>query len=128
MDEDGFVQIVDRTKDVVKSGGEWISSIELENIAQAHPAIKEAAVVAVPDARWGERPVLVVVLKPDRTFTRPDMLDVFTGKVSRWSIPDDVIVVDELPHTATASCSRQQSARSCSMNMPSAPPDLTPAG
>lgn len=101
MDEDGFVQIVDRTKDVVKSGGEWISSIELENIAQAHPAIKEAAVVATPDAHWGERPILVVVLKPGHTFTRQNMLDVYAGKISKWSIPDDVIVVDELPHTAT---------------------------
>lgn len=101
MDEDGFVQIVDRTKDVVKSGGEWISSIELENIAQAHPAIREAAVVATPDARWGERPVLVVVVKPGQTFTRDDMLDGYAGKISKWSIPDDVIVVDQLPHTAT---------------------------
>ncbi|EMS95618.1 AMP-dependent synthetase and ligase [Agrobacterium tumefaciens str. Cherry 2E-2-2] len=101
MDADGFVQIVDRTKDVVKSGGEWISSIELENIAQAHPAVKEAAVVAAPDVRWGERPVLVVAVKPGQTFTRQDMLDVYTGKISKWSIPDDVIIVDELPHTAT---------------------------
>ena len=101
MDEDGFVQIVDRTKDVVKSGGEWISSIELENIAQAHPAIKEAAVVAAPDAHWGERPILVVVLKSGHTFTHQNLLDVYAGKISKWSIPDDVIVVDELPHTAT---------------------------
>jgi 3-(methylthio)propionyl---CoA ligase len=101
MDEDGFVQIVDRTKDVVKSGGEWISSIELENIAQAHPAIKEAAVVAKPDNRWGERPVLVVQLKPGASFCRHDMINLYGGKVSKWSIPDDVIVVDELPHTAT---------------------------
>jgi len=101
MDTDGFVQIVDRTKDVVKSGGEWISSIELENIAQAHPAIKEAAVVAKPDERWGERPILVAVLKPGQSFSRQDMVDVFSGKISKWSIPDDVIIVDELPHTAT---------------------------
>lgn len=101
MDEDGFVQIVDRAKDVVKSGGEWISSIELENIAQAHPAIREAAVVARPDARWGERPVLVVVLKPGQRFTQGDMVELYKGRISKWSIPDDVIVVDELPHTAT---------------------------
>ena len=101
MDADGFVQIVDRTKDVVKSGGEWISSIELENIAQAHPAIKEAAVVAKSDDRWGERPILVAVLKPGQSYTRHDMVDTFTGKISKWSIPDDVIIVDELPHTAT---------------------------
>lgn len=101
IDQDGFIQIVDRTKDVVKSGGEWISSIELENIAQAHPAIKEAAVVAKPDERWGERPVLVVQLQDDATFTRQDMIDLFTEQVSKWSIPDELIVVDELPHTAT---------------------------
>ncbi len=101
MDEDGFVQIVDRTKDVVKSGGEWISSIELENIAQAHPAILEAAVVAAPNANWGERPVLVVVVKPGQDFTRETMRALYTGKIAKWSIPDDVIIVDELPHTAT---------------------------
>ena len=101
MDADGFVQIVDRTKDVVKSGGEWISSIELENIAQSHPAIKEAAVVAKPDERWGERPVLVVQLNPETHFSRQDMVDLYTGRIPRWSIPDDVLVVDELPHTAT---------------------------
>lgn len=101
MDADGFVQIVDRTKDVVKSGGEWISSIELENIAQAHPAVKEAAVVAKPDQRWGERPVLVVVLHPGHSFTRHEMADYYAGKISKWSVPDDVIVVEELPHTAT---------------------------
>lgn len=101
MDEDGFMRIVDRTKDVVKSGGEWISSIELENIAQAHPAIREAAVVAVPDARWGERPVLVVALKSGQRFDRRDLSELYAGKVARWSIPDAVVVVDELPHTAT---------------------------
>ncbi|MGY4177677.1 acyl-CoA synthetase (AMP-forming)/AMP-acid ligase II [Bradyrhizobium sp. USDA 4518] len=101
MDEDSFVQIVDRTKDVVKSGGEWISSIELENIAQAHPAVKEAAVVARPDERWGERPVLVVQLKPGATFSRADLTELYNGKVSKWSIPDDIVVLDELPHTAT---------------------------
>ncbi|MFT3689205.1 long-chain-fatty-acid--CoA ligase [Paenirhodobacter sp.] len=101
MDADGFVQIVDRNKDVVKSGGEWISSIELENIAQSHSAVKEAAVVARADARWGERPVLVVVLRDGARFTRDDMVDLFTDRISKWSIPEDLVVVDELPHTAT---------------------------
>jgi len=101
MDADGFVQIVDRTKDVVKSGGEWISSIELENIAQSHPAIKEAAVVARPDDRWVERPVLVVQLKPGTGFSLDDMREHFSGRVSKWCVPDEVIIVDELPHTAT---------------------------
>lgn len=101
MDEDGFVQIVDRNKDVVKSGGEWISSVELENLAQAHPAIQEAAVVAMPDPRWGERPILVAVIRPGHTFTRDDMLDIYKDKIAKWSMPDDVLIVDELPHTAT---------------------------
>jgi fatty-acyl-CoA synthase len=101
MDADGFVQIVDRTKDVVKSGGEWISSIALENIAQAHPAVLEAAVVARPDARWGERPVLVVALKPGATLTPDEVRAHFEGRVARWSIPEDLLIVPELPHTAT---------------------------
>lgn len=101
MDADGYVQIVDRTKDVVKSGGEWISSIELENIAQAHPAIQEAAVVARPDPKWSERPVLVVQLRPGATLTRGEMQAFYADKTSKWSIPDDVVIVDALPHTAT---------------------------
>lgn len=101
MDGDGYVQVVDRTKDVVKSGGEWISSIELENIAQGHPAIQEAAVTAKADPRWGERPVLVVQLRPQATFSHEDMQRLYKDKVSKWSMPDDLIVVESLPHTAT---------------------------
>lgn len=101
MDADGYVQIVDRTKDVIKSGGEWISSIDLENIAVGHPAVQEAAAVAVPDEKWGERPVLVVVRKPGADLTREELLAVFEGKVAKWCIPDDVRFVDALPHTAT---------------------------
>lgn len=107
MDQEGFIQIVDRTKDVVKSGGEWISSIDLENIAQAHPAIQEAAIVARPDARWGERPVLVAVLKPGATFSRADMRAHYEGKISKWCMPDDVVIVTELPHTATGKLSKK---------------------
>lgn len=107
MDEEGFVQIVDRAKDVVKSGGEWISSIDLENIALAHPAIQEAAIVARPDTRWGERPVLVVVLKPGATFSRADMRAHYEGKTSRWCVPDDLVIVPELPHTATGKLSKK---------------------
>ena len=101
MDPDGYVQIVDRTKDVIKSGGEWISSIELENVALAHPAVREAAVVARPDKRWGERPLLIAVLQPGAALSRDAMIAHFTGKVAKWCIPDDLVVVDELPHTAT---------------------------
>ena len=101
MDADGFTQIVDRTKDVIKSGGEWISSIELENIAQSHPAIKEAAVVSKPHEKWSERPVLVVVLKAGASFSHDDMVAHYMGKIAKWNIPDEVITVEQLPHTAT---------------------------
>jgi len=101
VDEDSFFQIVDRTKDVIKSGGEWISSIKLEGLMQAHPAIKEAAVVSRPHAKWAERPVLVAVLKPGAVLTYEEMVMHFTGKIAKWSIPDELIVVDQLPHTAT---------------------------
>ncbi|WP_234730252.1 long-chain-fatty-acid--CoA ligase [Acidocella facilis] len=107
IDKDGFIQIVDRTKDVVKSGGEWISSIDLENIAQAHPDIQEAAIVARPDTRWGERPVLVAVLKPGAIFSRADMRAHYEGKVSKWCVPDDVVIVSELPHTSTGKLSKK---------------------
>ncbi|MBP2228700.1 fatty-acyl-CoA synthase [Azospirillum agricola] len=101
MDGDGYVQIVDRTKDVIKSGGEWISSIDLENIAVGHPAVQEAAAVAIPDEKWGERPMLVVVVKEGASLTREELLAVFEGKVAKWCIPDDVRFVEALPHTAT---------------------------
>jgi len=101
MDADGFIQITDRAKDVVKSGGEWISSIELENLAVSHPAVQEAAVIAARHPRWQERPLLLVQCKPDATVTRDDMLAFLSGKVAKWWLPDDVVVVDAFPHTAT---------------------------
>jgi fatty-acyl-CoA synthase len=101
IDPDGFMQITDRSKDVIKSGGEWISSIDLENTAVAHPAVKEAAVIGVSHPKWDERPLLVVVKKPDARVTREELLKFFEGKVAKWWIPDDVAFVDELPHTAT---------------------------
>ena len=101
VDPDGFVQVLDRTKDVIKSGGEWISSIELENIALSHPAVQEAAVVGRPDPRWDERPILVVVRRPGVHVSSQDLLAHYAGRVARWCVPDDVTFVDELPHTAT---------------------------
>jgi fatty-acyl-CoA synthase len=101
IDPDGYMQIMDRRKDVIKSGGEWISSIDLENAAIAHPDVAEAAVIAVPHPRWAERPLLVVTPRAD---CRPqcDELLVFLGeRFPRWMLPDDVVVLDELPHTAT---------------------------
>ncbi|WP_280530544.1 3-(methylthio)propionyl-CoA ligase [Paraburkholderia sacchari] len=101
IDPDGFLQITDRSKDVIKSGGEWISSIELENIAVAHPAIAEAACIACAHPRWTERPLIVAVKKPGAEVTREQLLAFFDGKVVKWWLPDDVVFVDELPHTAT---------------------------
>lgn len=104
----GYMQITDRTKDVIKSGGEWISSIELENLAVAHPAVAQAAAIAIPHPKWQERPLLVVVLKPGASATREDLLQFFAGKVAKWWIPDDVAFVEKLPLTATGKLSKLQ--------------------
>jgi fatty-acyl-CoA synthase len=101
IDADGFMQITDRSKDVIKSGGEWISSIDLENIAMAHPAVHEAAAIACRHPKWDERPLLVVVKKPGAEATAADILGFFEGRIAKWQIPDEVVFVDELPHTAT---------------------------
>ena len=101
IDADGYMQITDRSKDVIKSGGEWISSIELENAAMDHPAVAEAAVIGVAHPKWQERPLLVVVKKAGQDVTRDEVLKFLEGKVARWWVPDDVAFVDALPHTAT---------------------------
>ncbi|HST02942.1 MAG TPA: 3-(methylthio)propionyl-CoA ligase [Usitatibacter sp.] len=101
IDPDGYLRITDRSKDVVKSGGEWISSIALENLAMAHPGVQEAAVIACKHPKWDERPLLVVVRKPGAKLERDELLAFYEGKVARWWVPDDVVFVDELPHTAT---------------------------
>ena len=101
IDPDGFAEIVDRSKDVIKSGGEWISSITLENIAVSHPSVAEAAIIAARHPKWQERPLLLVVPRPGARIDSGDLLRVFEGKVAKWWLPDDVVVVDELPHTAT---------------------------
>jgi fatty-acyl-CoA synthase len=101
IDADGYMQITDRSKDVIKSGGEWISSIELENIAMSHDAVAEAAVIGVAHPKWDERPLLLVVLKKDATATKENLLAHYEGKIAKWMLPDDVQFVSELPHTAT---------------------------
>jgi len=101
IDSYGFMQITDRSKDVIKSGGEWISSIELENIAMAHPAVFEAAVIACAHPKWDERPLLVVIKKPEAEVSREQLLEFFEGQIPKWQIPDDVVFVTEIPHTAT---------------------------
>jgi 3-(methylthio)propionyl---CoA ligase len=104
----GYMQITDRTKDVIKSGGEWISSIELENLACAHPAVAQAAVIAIRHSKWQERPLLVVVLKPGAKATREELLEFYLGKIAKWWIPDDVAFVEKLPLTATGKLSKLQ--------------------
>jgi fatty-acyl-CoA synthase len=101
IDRFGYMQITDRAKDVIKSGGEWISSIELENLAVAHPKIAEAAVIGVKHPKWDERPLLIVVLKPGQSARKDEILGFMRGKAATWWIPDDVVFADEIPHTAT---------------------------
>jgi fatty-acyl-CoA synthase len=101
IDPDGYMQVTDRSKDVIKSGGEWISSIEIENAAVGHPAVAEAAVIGVAHPKWQERPLLIVVRKTGQDVTREDLLDYLAGRVAKWWLPDDVVFVDEVPHTAT---------------------------
>ncbi|MCL4798612.1 MAG: long-chain-fatty-acid--CoA ligase [Burkholderiales bacterium] len=108
IDPDGYMQITDRSKDVIKSGGEWISSIELENIAVAHPAIAEAAAIGVAHPKWDERPLIVAVKKANAQVTREELLQFFEGKVAKWWIPDDVVFVESLPHTATGKLLKTQ--------------------
>ena len=101
IDADGFMQITDRSKDVIKSGGEWISSIAIENLAMAHPAVAMAACVGMPHPKWDERPIVAVVKRPGAQLTREEMLAFYEGKVAKWQIPDDVVFVEAIPLGAT---------------------------
>jgi len=101
MDPYGYMQITDRSKDVIKSGGEWISSIDLENLAVGHPKVAEAAVIGIRHPKWDERPLLVLVMKKGESISKDDILGFIRGKVANWWMPDDVVFVDDIPHTAT---------------------------
>jgi fatty-acyl-CoA synthase len=101
IDADGYMQITDRSKDVIKSGGEWISSIDVENIAMAHPAVQMAACIGMKHPKWDERPIVVVVKKPGAALTRDELLAFYEGKIAKWQIPDDVVFVDAIPLGAT---------------------------
>jgi fatty-acyl-CoA synthase len=101
MDRYGYMQITDRSKDVIKSGGEWISSIDLENLAVGHAKVAEAAVIGVPHPKWAERPLLVIVLKEGQSATKEELLGFLEGKIASWWMPDDVVFVGAIPHTAT---------------------------
>ena len=101
IDADGFMQITDRSKDVIKSGGEWISSIDVENIAMAHPAVAMAACIGMKHPKWDERPIVVVVKKPGAEVSRDELLGFYEGKIAKWQVPDDVVFVDAIPLGAT---------------------------
>jgi len=106
IDPDGYIQITDRSKDVIKSGGEWISSIDLENIAVAHPAIQEAAVIGIRHPKWDERPIVIAVKKAGQDISKEALLEFYRDKIAKWWMPDDVVFVAELPHTATGKLSK----------------------
>ncbi|MEZ5841201.1 MAG: fatty-acid--CoA ligase [Hyphomicrobiales bacterium] len=101
LDRYGYMQITDRAKDVIKSGGEWISSIDIENLAVGHPDVAEAAVIGIAHPKWDERPLLVVVAKEGRAPTKEDILGFMEGKIAKWWMPDEIVFVPEIPHTAT---------------------------
>jgi fatty-acyl-CoA synthase len=101
IDPAGFMKITDRTKDVIKSGGEWIGSIDIENMAMGHDAVAEAAVIGVAHPKWTERPLLIIIRREGAELTKEEMLAWLDGKIAKWWMPDDVVFVDEIPHTAT---------------------------
>jgi fatty-acyl-CoA synthase len=107
IDRYGNIRLSDRTKDLVKSGGEWISSVELENHLMAHPAVAEAAVIAVPHPRWQERPLATVVLKPGESATKEELIEFLTPRVAKWWLPDDVVFIDEVPKTSVGKFSKK---------------------
>jgi acyl-CoA synthetase (AMP-forming)/AMP-acid ligase II len=111
IDPRGYIHLVDRIKDVIKSGGEWISSVQLENEIMAHPGVAEAAVIGVPQAKWGERPVAYVVLKPGPAATdetRTDLRDHLKGRVPTWWLPDEIIFIDQIPKTSVGKFAKKQ--------------------
>ncbi|HZS85548.1 MAG TPA: 3-(methylthio)propionyl-CoA ligase [Stellaceae bacterium] len=101
IDAEGYIQVVDRSKDVIKSGGEWISSIDVENAAIGHPDIAEAAVIGIPHPRWGERPLLIIAAREGSRPDKKDILRYLAGKLAKWQLPDDIVIAPEIPHTAT---------------------------
>jgi fatty-acyl-CoA synthase len=108
IDEHGYLRIVDRTKDVVKSGGEWISSVELENEIMGHPSVAEAAVIGVKHPKWSERPLACVVVKPGEVLSREEVLEYLDGRVANWWLPDDVVFIDEVPKTSVGKFSKRE--------------------
>jgi fatty-acyl-CoA synthase len=123
IDPHGNIRLSDRTKDLVKSGGEWISSVELENHLMAHPAVAEAAVIGVPHPRWQERPLATVVLKEGGSATKEELIEFLTPRVAKWWLPDDVVFIDEVPKTSVGKFSKKDlRARFADHQLP----DVTP--
>jgi fatty-acyl-CoA synthase len=104
---DGYLRLVDRTKDLVKSGGEWISSVQLENELMSHPKVAEAAVIAARHPKWMERPLACVVVKPGQTLTRDEVLEFMRTRLDAWQVPDDVVFIDEVPKTSVGKFSKR---------------------
>jgi len=100
IDPEGYVQITDRTKDLIKSGGEWISSVDVENMIMSHPKVLEAAVIAVPHPKWVERPLACVVPRPGVTLDPGEILEFLRGKLAKWALPDDIVLIDAVPKTS----------------------------
>jgi fatty-acyl-CoA synthase len=107
IDEFGYMKITDRAKDVIKSGGEWISSVDLENAAMGHPDVDMAAVIGIPHPKWEERPLLIIKLRPGRELDRQGVLDFLAEKVARWWLPEEIVVVDDIPMTATGKINKR---------------------
>jgi fatty-acyl-CoA synthase len=107
IDPEGYIRLVDRSKDVIKSGGEWVSSVELENEIMGHPKVAEAAVIGVAHPRWAERPLACVVVKPGETLSKEEVLEYLDGRVAKWWIPDDVVFIDDVPKTSTGKFSKK---------------------
>jgi len=125
---EGYVRLLDRTKDLIKSGGEWISSVTLENEIMAHPAVAEAAVIAIPDAQWQERPLACVVVKPEAALTAAELLDWLRLKVPKWWLPDAVEFIDEVPKTSVGKFSKKDLRKRFAGYQASVPADPAPAG
>jgi fatty-acyl-CoA synthase len=111
IDADGYLKIADRTKDLIKSGGEWISSVDLENAIVAHPDVREAAVIAVPHPKWQERPVAVVVARDGAVLEPQQLREFLAGKFAKWQLPDAFVFVEELPHTSTGKLLKKELRR-----------------
>jgi len=106
IDPEGYVQLADRAKDLIKSGGEWISSVDLENALAAHPAVREAGVIAVAHPKWDERPLAVVVLRAEASVSAGELREFLSSRFAKWQLPDAFVFVDELPHTSTGKLSK----------------------